>query len=284
MSGTAALCMRRKCREVHKSKYRRPNDDQAVIKHKSYVQDRFQRKAPRSSMHIPHFNLTKMDPAKLHLPITDINLCLHFDTQGQCDEQSELSVVRYPRQRKQVDPPRANHFSLWFGFGGAESVMLDVVQDCPPSDPYLIDVADACHVPAVVRLASKTIPTSDNMACVLRELGGRRGATLEEVISLLVDGGRHRYRFVPRHKQQGGCRYWIYVVARDLEERGVAGKGFSEDVLACLRTYYGRFPYQTPSRRWEYGGNWGPRKEFGCAELVTGSFYYEDDGYLLHPN
>lgn len=211
----------------------------------------------------------------LYKPITDINLCVHFTPQGNCDEQGELSVKRVPRARKQVDPPRANHFSLWLGFGGADAIMLDITQDCPPHDPFSPDPADSRLHPSLVRLATKSIPTDDDIGCVLRELNIRKGTTIGEIVQLCLTKRRQLYRFLPIHKQQAGCRHWIHVIAQDLELAGIVGKGYGDDVFACLQTYYNRYPYQTPSRRWESSGNWGPRTAFVCADVMKGSFYSE---------
>jgi hypothetical protein len=222
-------------------------------------------------MNIPGLDM-RINTHLLHLPITDINLCVHFTPQGICDEQGELSVKRIPRARKQVNPPRANHFSLWLGFGGTEAVMLDVTQGCPPQDPYAADAVDFRPHRALVRLTTKSIPTDDDIGCVLRELNVRKGTTLDEIVQLCLAKRRQLYHFLPIHKQQAGCRHWIHVFAQDLELAGIAGKGYGNDVFACLQTYYNRYPFQTPSRRWDSSGNWGPRSVFVCAEVTKGSF------------
>jgi hypothetical protein len=209
----------------------------------------------------------------LFLPITDINLCVNFASQGICDEQYGLTIIPAPAQRYPTEPPRANHFSLWLGFGGNNAVMLDVTQRCPPSDPYAASILETSQFPAVVRLCRKTIPTDDDMGCVLRELGVRAGTTINDILQLILSRSRHLYSFRPVHKQQAGCRYWIHLIAQDLEDVGITGKGYAGDVLQCLETYYSRYPLKLPSGRWEQGGNWGPRPEFRCAPLVPGSFH-----------
>jgi hypothetical protein len=219
------------------------------------------------------FDCRNVSRDDLATPITDINLCVNFASQGVCDEDYGLTIIPAPRQRYPAEPPRANHFSLWLGFGGDRAVMLDVTPDCPPSNLYASTGAEIHHFPAVVRLISQTIPTTDDIGCVLRELGVQTGTTLNGIMNLLLSKGRHRYSFCPVHKHQAGCRYWIYLVAQELEDAGIAGKGYAGDVLQCLQTYYSRYPLRLPSGRWEQGGNWGPRPEFHCAPLVPGSFY-----------
>lgn len=210
---------------------------------------------------------------QLHQPITDINLCVHFSPQGICDEQSELSVKRVPRQRKQIDPPRANHFSLWLGFGGADAVMLDVIPDCPPHDPGPADEVDPRSCQAFVRLSTKSIPADDDIGCVLRELNVRKGTTIDEIVQICLKNRRHLYKFLPVHMQQAGCRHWIHLISQDLETAGIVGKDYGDDVLECLKTYYNRYPYQNASRRWDSSGNWGPRSGFVWAEIKQGSFH-----------
>lgn len=214
-----------------------------------------------------------MNANNLFIPITDINLCVNFASQGICDEEYGLTVIPTPKQRYPSDPPRANHFSFWLGFGGDHAVMLDVTQRLRPSNPYATNHVETYHLPAIVRLAPKTIPTDDDMGCVLRALDVRAGTTLFEIVHLMRTRSRHRYSFLPVHKQQAGCRYWISLLAQDLEDVGITGKGYADDVLQCLQTYYSRYPLKLPSGRWEQGGNWGPRPEFHCAPLVPGSFY-----------
>jgi len=227
-------------------------------------------------MNDPHFDFRHMNVNHLRLPIKAIHLCINFTPQGICDEQYELSVMPVPRQRSQVgklDPPRANHFSLWFGFDGDEAVMLDVTQVILPSNPYASNVVETRSLPAIVRFASKKIPTDDDMGCVLREPNVPAGTTIEDIVRLIVAKGRHRYCFLPVYKQQVGCRYWIQVISQDFEDAGIAGKGFTNDVLDFLPAYYNRSQYKAPSGRWEKAGNWGPRIEFQCAPMLRGVFY-----------
>jgi len=223
--------------------------------------------------HHLHIDRKAMTLDDFFIPVTDINLCVNFASQGICDEEYGLTVKPAPRHRRPIDPARANHFSLWLGFGGDSAVMLDVTQDCPPSNPYSSKVVESRHLPAVVRFSPKTIPTDEDMGCVLRELNVRAGTTLNDVVRLMLSKGRERYSFFPVHKQQAGCRYWISLIAQDLEDAGITGKGYAGDVLQCVQTYYSRYPHKLPSGRWEQGGNWGPRSEFTCAPLVPGSFY-----------
>ncbi|KAF9467611.1 hypothetical protein BDZ94DRAFT_1248546 [Collybia nuda] len=210
---------------------------------------------------------------QLHQSITDINLCVHFTPQGICDEQGELGVKRVPRQRNQVDPPRANHFSLWLGFGGADVIMLDAIPGCPTHDSA--DSVDPRSRQAFVRLSAKSIPSDDDIGCVLREFNIREGTTTDDIMQLCIRNGRHLYSFLPVHKQQVGCRHWIHLVSQDLERAGIVGHGFGDDVLEFLKTYYNRYPYQNASRRWDTSGNWGPRKSFARADIGQGSFHGE---------
>ena len=227
------------------------------------------------AMNQPHLNFEDLKQNHLRIPITDINLCVNFAPQGICDEQHELAVRPMGRQRHHEEPPRANHFSLWMGFGAGcdEIVMLDVTQAFVPSNPLASNVVKTRHLLAVVRLASKTNPTDDDIGCVLRELHVRPGTTVEDIVQVILAKDRHRYCFSPEYRQQAGCRYWIHVISQDLEELGLVGKGFADDVLEFLQVYHGRYPCKLPNGRWGRGGNWGPRKEFQCAPIVSGSFY-----------
>lgn len=224
-------------------------------------------------MRHPHIDCTAINDNDLLISITDINLCVNFSSQGVCDEAYGLTVVPTPKQRYPTDPPRANHFSFWLGFGGNSPVMLDVTQRHPPSNPYATDYVETCPLSAIVRLTPKTIPTDDDIGCVLRAFDVQIGTTLGDIVRVIISRNRHQYSFFPIHKQQAGCRYWIYTLAKDLEDLGITGKGYASDVFQCLQTYYSRFPIKLQNGRWDQGGNWASRPEFHCAPLIPGYFF-----------
>lgn len=222
-------------------------------------------------MRNPRICCAAMNNSDLLIPVTDINLCVNFTSQGVCDEEYGLTVMK--QRCPSTGPPRANHFSFWLGFGGDSTVMLDVTQRNPPLNPYATDYVETRRLPAIVRLTPKTIPTDDDIGCVLRAFDVRAGTTLGDIVRLILNRNRDRYSFFPFYKQQAGCRYWIYLLAKDLEDVGITGKGYASDVLQCLQTYYSRYPLKLPNGRWGQGGNWAPRPEFYCAPVLSGCFF-----------
>lgn len=234
-------------------------------------------------MDTPHLDIAAMSADKLHLPITDINLCVHFRAEGLCDEREDLSAPRLRGRRTPTEPQKANHYSLWIGFGWNEAVMLDIKPDLPPHEPYFDKHVETRHIPGIVRLSSKSIPTAEDIGTVLAEHGVRQGTTIQFLIDFIVARGLHRYKFRPMHKQQAGCRYWIYTLVKSLEEHGVVSAGCAGDMLDFLKTYYHRHVYHGPNRRCMNGGNWGV---YGSKweDLVAGSFYDEGKVYSYRPS
>ncbi|KAF8057594.1 hypothetical protein FPV67DRAFT_570255 [Lyophyllum atratum] len=217
----------------------------------------------------PRINLDGLDRAHFHLPITDINLCAHFDARGVCDERTDLSFR--PKRGNHEEPPRANHFSLWFGFGGQETVVLDVTQPGYPFNPYASDDylnTNTC----LVRLFSEKIPSDLDMGCVHREQNLRQGITVAHIIELIKENERQGFLFLSNQKQKVGCRQWVHTIAKDLERAGITSRGYADAVLKHLRTYYGRFQVQDKGGRWVKGTRWAPRPEFECPELQKGLF------------
>ncbi|RDB21781.1 hypothetical protein Hypma_010941 [Hypsizygus marmoreus] len=219
----------------------------------------------------PNFDFSGLDVKHTCLLITCIDLCVHFEPQGICDERGDLSVLDIPRLRNQQELPRANHFSLWFTLDGGGAIMLDVTQLGYPFDPYVGEIhGNATR--ALVRLSSQKIPTDEDIGCVLREPNVRSGTTIVHIAQLIREHQRQRFLFSQRYKQKTGCRHWISVIAKDLEHAGFTSKGFSDDVLTDLQKYYSRYPLLGQNGRWGYGGNWTHRPEFKCAAMQKGYF------------
>jgi len=225
--------------------------------------------ASQGRYHDPRINLDGLNKAHLHLPITDINLCAHFEARGVCDEHTDLSFR--PKRGNHDEPPRANHFSFWLGFGAKETVVLDVTQPGYPFNPYASDDylnTNAC----LVRFFSEKIPSPLDMGCVYREQNVRQGITVAHLIELIKENERQGFLFLSNQKQKVGCRHWIHTIAKDLERAGITSRGYADEVLKHLQTYYGRFQVQGKSGRWTSGATWAPRPEFRCAEMQMGLF------------
>ncbi|EDR03385.1 uncharacterized protein LACBIDRAFT_331454 [Laccaria bicolor S238N-H82] len=245
--------------------------------------DSFPPSRARVDRKLPHFDLTNLLEEHVYLPIMAIDLLVVFDHQGICDERNDLSVPRPYKQRFAKDPPRANHFAIWFTFD-KEYVGIDIVQENVPVDAYLNPEPEKESARGVVRIASKKSPTEDNIGCVMRDPRPMRPITIDSIIRLISSRGLHKYLFRPVHKQQAGCRYWMSRFARVLEEEGICSQGFQMQVDYFLGYYHNRPQVKTAGGRYKDGGSWGPRLDMECARIIPGEFYYEQGKNLEeHP-
>ncbi|KAG6917403.1 hypothetical protein DXG01_002672 [Tephrocybe rancida] len=228
--------------------------------------------APKSSKSFlpssdPRFDFRGLKPAHLYLPITDINLVVHFEHEGVCDERTDLSFR--PKRGDHSDPPRANHFSIWFGFGGHETVAMHITQPNYPFNPYTTDVYLSNNT-AVVRVFSEKIPSELDIGSVYRERTPRQGITVAHIIEIIDESKRQCFLFRTVEKQKVGCRHWIHTITRDLERAGIMPRGYADKVLRHLGTYYGRYQHQDSTGRWVGGSKWAARPEFKCPEIQMG--------------
>ena len=70
-----------------------------------------------------------------------------------------------------------------------------------------------------------------------------------DVLSNIVDNGRHKYEFDVNHT---GCRYWVYTVLVDLERADHLGSGSAASALEAI-TYYWQFSTdKQPNTQYQY--------------------------------
>ncbi|PPQ77858.1 hypothetical protein CVT25_015352 [Psilocybe cyanescens] len=217
-------------------------------------------------------DISQVDPAHRELPITDVNLCAYLDKQGSCDE------CHNPPKWKtnfdlETDMPPANHYALWFGFGAGCRVHVGI--DVLPEKGSGL----TRNARAVVLLASKTVPTDENIGCVMRELNVKPGTTINTIIALIQRKNMHKYQFRLKRnnkkkvKQQAGCRLWIYQLSGELENVGIVGPGFQADVWEFLHVYFARKQTCSVSDDGKFipAMTWGPHWQRVCAPVEDGS-------------
>ncbi|KAG6902699.1 hypothetical protein C0995_012839 [Termitomyces sp. Mi166 len=217
----------------------------------------------------PRFDFKGLEIAHTNIPITNINLVVHFEHEGVCDERSDLSFR--PKRGDHRDPPRANHFSLWFALGGTDMVVIHITQPNYPFNPCATDArAYLSDNTAIVRIFSDKTPSALDIGCVYQETEIRQDITIAHIVGLIDESKRQEFLFRTVDRQKVGCRHWIYTIAKDLERAGITPRGYADKVLRHLETYYSRGPVKTKSGRWVGDKKWAARPEFQCPAVQTG--------------
>ncbi|KDR72917.1 hypothetical protein GALMADRAFT_142627 [Galerina marginata CBS 339.88] len=227
---------------------------------------------------------SKLFPSHMDLPITDINLVVYMEHQGYCDERKDLCEPRPFRKRFVRDPPPANHYALWFGFGGEFGVSIDVIQrgfDSLPN-PYLNEEPLNVACLATVRVASKFFPAPDNIGCVMREFNVKPEITIRNVLEVIRKKELYMYQFKATFKQHSGCRFWIWAFSLALETEGFAGKGFADDVKYFLNIHYRRSAKMVAGK-YTQGESWGAQLQVTCAPIIPGTFLKPTPETILKP-
>ncbi|KAI0868959.1 hypothetical protein GGS24DRAFT_480429 [Hypoxylon argillaceum] len=118
-----------------------------------------------------------------------------------------------------------NHWCLFLGFLRVDrSVRIDIVPG-NGSDGLLGSIA----------ISSKDYAYTDNRAHKLSYQVNQQHLIVGDVIELLRRNGRQRYRFTPERE---GCRYWTYVVIRDLERAEILSPGAAHQAWEAMSRYY----------------------------------------------
>ena len=112
------------------------------------------------------FRINHLDQRHLHLPITDISICVNSDFQGACDERPDLGVHDIVKLNIRGEH-RANHFSFWFYVGGSETVMPDVTQPGYDFSPWIAKKYNSKNhtcLDTVVRFRQRRFPPTQILA------------------------------------------------------------------------------------------------------------------------
>jgi len=68
--------------------------------------------------------------------------------------------------------------------------------------------------------------------------------TLQSILEFLASKGREKYQFT---EEGEGCRFWVSVIAGDLESAGIIEAGSGQIVLDAVSMYH-RYPKGTEAR------------------------------------
>ncbi|KAG9225441.1 hypothetical protein CCMSSC00406_0002944 [Pleurotus cornucopiae] len=218
---------------------------------------------------MPFICIEKLDEEDIHAEIRSIALYTHLWAQGICDERFHLRTVKGTKKNPAAPPHPSNHFSLWLILAGREdhAVMVDIIaEQCtdPSGSPNALE-----NLHGLVRLSSKDRNTAEHVGCVFEDMAIVKGLTPLHVLNFIHIRGLQHYTFTPCNKGRLGCRYWLYVLYREMESASLVAPGGGE----TLKIYLLRFHNRAGGGQRKNTNAWVWDTEHDWDDLPAGNFY-----------
>ncbi|KAF4565438.1 hypothetical protein EYR36_002009 [Pleurotus pulmonarius] len=224
---------------------------------------------PLRLTYMPFICVANLEEEDIHAEISSIVLYTHLWAQGICDERFHLRTGKGTKKNPAPPPQPSNHFSLWLILSGRKgnAVMVDVVaeQSTDPNSPP----NDLKNLHGLVRFSSKDRNTAEHVGCVFEDMAIVKGLTPLHVLNFIRIRGLQHYTFTPCNKGRLGCRYWLYVLYREMESASLVAPGGGN----TLKMYLLRFYNRAGGRQRKNTNAWVRAAEHDWDDLPAGEFY-----------